>query len=278
MITYIGLGLWSAIFIGMLRNFTCLRNFPISGIICCVLVLGLQEVLSVFTTAADVVRLKSHVYVHILFFAVILILGVCAFPGMSILEMTCGFVLGFDEGMLVSCLGIIFASCVAFFLGRYYLKSHITKYLDQSDKDTLKLFLTSIERKNGIFLLILFRLMFIPFFMKNYGPSVIKTSFLDYFIAVILTTPPYVALFTFMGSQAKSIADLANGTPKAGQHEINWMEVVPVVVSVIAGAVFTTLAYFEFKKLQAGISSSEYSHLTTNEDEESLLTTGLDGK
>jgi uncharacterized membrane protein YdjX (TVP38/TMEM64 family) len=181
--------------------------------------------------------------------------AVFAFPGMSMLELICGFVLGFTEGFIVSLISIVISSVAAFSLGRYFLRDHISAYLDQPD-NTFKIFLKSIEQRNGLLLLILFRLMLIPMFVKNYGPSVIKTDFWTFVVAVIITTPPYVAIFTFLGSHAKSIADIAAGNA-TGDASLGWTQIVPIVVSILAGIVFTTLAYLEFKQIQ-----ERYSTLT----------------
>ena len=207
------------------------------------------------TKAADAARDRSHVLDDLMFISIMTAIGVFGFPGMSMMELTCGFVLGFEEAFFVTLFAVVGSSCLAFFMGRYYLKDAINAYLASSELHTMKLFLKSIEKRNGVVLLILFRLMLIPLFVKNYGPSVIKTDFLHYLIAVLVTTPVYVAVLTYLGSRAKTIAEIATGGATGGSG-ITWVEIVPIVVSLAAGVVFTYLAYLEFKKL-SGVRDEE---------------------
>jgi len=228
----------------------------IIGAIVCLAVFGWQEVAGFLVNVANDARSRSHILDDLLFGFLIATVAILALPGTSMLELICGFVLGFTEGFIVSLISIISSSIIAFLLGRYFLREHISNYLNQtsaSDGDnpsTFKMFLKSIEQRNGIVLLILFRLMFIPMFVKNYGPSVINTSIWHYLIAVLLTSPPYVAIFSFLGSHAKSIADIAAGDNEGGDHLV-WTQIIPIIVSILAAVIFTTLAYLEFRQIQA---------------------------
>lgn len=228
--------------------------------------------------AADDARSRSHILDDLLFGFVIAIVAILALPGTSMLELICGFVLGFTEGFIVSLIAVIISSFVSFLLGRYFLRDHISNYLNQTSASegdspsTFKMFLKSIEQRNGIMLLILFRLMFIPMFVKNYGPSVINTSIWHYLIAVLITSPPYVAIFSFLGSHAKSIADIAAGGGHDNTDHTLWTQVVPIVVSVLAAIIFTTLAYLEFRQLQQQSTNSSSLHepLAVENDEETV--------
>lgn len=226
---------------------------------------GWHEVAGFLVRVANDARSRAHILDDLLFGFVIAIVAILALPGTSMLELICGFVLGFTEGFIVCLISIVLSSIVAFLLGRYFFRDHIASYLNQtssSDGDnpsTFKMFLKSIEQRNGIILLILFRLMFIPMFVKNYGPSVINTSIWHYVIAVMITTPPYVAIFAFLGSHAKSIADIATGGSSAGSNGSHtvWTQIVPIIVSVLAGVIFTTLAYLEFRQIQASVHTDD---------------------
>jgi len=236
----------------------------IPGAIVCLAVFGWQEVASFLVQVANDARSRSHILDDLLFGCLIAIVAILALPGTSMLELICGFVLGFTEGFIVSLVAIIVSSMIAFLLGRYFLREHISNYLNQtsaSDGDnpsTFKMFLKSIEQRNGIVLLILFRLMFIPMFVKNYGPSVINTSIWHYAIAVLITSPPYVAIFSFIGSHAESIADIAAGgsSNNSSDEHLVWTQIIPIIVSVLAAIIFTTLAYLEFRQLQASTANA----------------------
>lgn len=240
---YVFGGVWVSIFVGMFIYL--FLKYLLIGIIVCLCVYGWKEVLSFISAASNAARVRSHFLDDMFFYMLLVLVGTCAFPGMSMIELTCGFVLGFKEGFVVCLLGTVSASVVSFSLGRYYMMDSINEYLNSDGK--FRLYLQSIEQRNGLTLLVLFRLMFIPFFIKNYGPSVIKTTTVSHFLlAVLLTSPPYVALLTFIGSEAKSITDIVAG---GGHAEFRWIDLIPVVVSIIAGALFAWLAYVEFQSL-----------------------------
>ena len=199
---------------------------------------------------ADNARSRSHILDDFLFFGIIMVVGICGLPGMTMIELTCGFVLGFWEAFSLSVVAITCVSLAAFGIGRYFFRDMLKSYLEEdADTSTLKNVLKSIERRNGVGLLVLFRLMFIPLFMKNYAPSVLNTKFSDYLLSVIITTPFYVSILTFLGSHAKTIADIATGKVADPSSSFGWVEIAPIVISVLAGIGFTALAYFEFRKL-----------------------------
>lgn len=210
-------------------------------------------------TFADYIQLHSMILADALFFVLIVSVALFAFPGMSMLELTCGFVLGFRQGFFVCTLALIAGACASFWVGRNYIRDHLVAYMAESEAHTFKLFLRSLERRNGVILLILFRLMFVPLFVKNYGPSILRTSFSHYFAAVVVTTPPFAALFTFLGSHMKDIADITNGGDPANATSLNWMEIVPIVVSIVAGTLFSVLAYLEFVTLKGTEDESKCS-------------------
>ena len=242
------------------------------GGITCLIVFGWKQVLEFLISVANNARERAHILDDLLFFGLILVVGVLAFPGLSMIELACGFVLGFTEAFIVSVIAVTSVSFLAFGLGRYFLRSTIAGYLEDSEMHNLKLFLKSIERRNGIVLLTLFRLMFIPLFVKNYGPAVIKTRFVDYAVAVLITTPLYVAMLTFIGSRAKTIAELAAGKASQDAATLNWMEIVPLVVSIVAGIIFTWLAYVEFKQLtQADAAGADEEPLLAPDSAEEPL-------
>ncbi len=222
--------------------------------------------LTYISNLADSARGRSHILDDLAWFGIIFFIGLFGLPGMSMIELTCGFVLGFVEAFILSLVAVTSVSLVAFWVGRFLFRDMLKSYLEEdSDATTFKKALKSIERRNGIGLLVLFRLMFVPLFVKNYGPSVINTKFSDYSIAVVVTTPLYVGLLTFLGSQAKTIADIATGKVTDPSSGFTWIEIAPLVVSILAGIAFTVLAYVEFKKLTAEDGES------TTEEEASLM-------
>jgi uncharacterized membrane protein YdjX (TVP38/TMEM64 family) len=238
------------------------------GIITCLLVYGWKDVLVHLSEVSDHARERAHILDDVLFFCLILVVGLCAFPGMSMLQLTCGFILGFTESFIVSVVATIVVSCLAFALGRYFLQDLLRDYLEENDLSTVRKILRSVERQNGIFLQVLFRLMFVPLFVKNYGPSVINTTFLDFSIAVVVTTPIYVGIFTFLGSHAKTLADIATGKVSDDSFSgLGWMELLPLILSLVAGAAFTLLAYFEFRRItkeEAALLAEEQDRLVSS--------------
>jgi len=228
------------------------------AIITCIFVYGWKDVLMYISKVADNARGRSHILDDLLFFGIIVVVGICGLPGMTMIELTCGFVLGFLESFILSTIAITAVSLAAFGIGRYLFRDILKTYLEEdSDTTTFKNVLKSIERRNGIGLLVLFRLMFVPLFIKNYAPAVINTKFSDFSIAVLITTPFYVSILTFMGSHAKTIADIATGKVAGPESSFGWVEIAPIAISIVAGLGFTTLAYFEFRKLTQENSSSQ---------------------
>ena len=249
-LTVTGILLWSA---------------AVVGAITCILVFGWREVLSYISNVADQARSRSHILDDVLFAGLIALVGLFGLPGMTMIELMCGFVLGFLESFILSVVTVIIVSFIAFGIGRYFFRDILKSYVEEEpDTATAKQILKAIERRNGVGLLILFRLLFIPFFIKNYGPSVIETKFVDFAISVIVTTPMYVVILTFLGSHAKTIADIATGKVTDSSSGFGWVEIVPIAVSILAGISFTALAYIEFRKQAARVDDQVATDETTN--------------
>ena len=243
--------LWGTILLGM-------GSFRISqvsslAIIACLSIFGWKSVLNALVNVAESARNRGHVLDDILFFVIIVSASICGLPGMSMIEIACGFILGFWEAFLVNFISLVVGGSAAFLLGRKYFKTMINQYLESSDLRTMKLFLKSLEQRSGIILLVLFRLMLIPLFVKNYGPSVIHVQFSDYLVAVLVTTPFFVAMLSFIGSRAQTIADIAS---RSSLDSIPWYEYGVLAISIIASLIFTWMAYREFVKL-SGMKEEE---------------------
>ena len=182
---------------------------------------------------------------YILFISVLICVPLIAAPGLTVIEIAAGFVLGWGEGFGIVLVGTVSGSLVCFQVGRKFLRERIREYFDKNTKFRIILKLIQNNENKKLFILILFRLLFIPLFIKNYGPAILDIDLYTFFLAVIITTPPFAALLTFIGSKAKDIASIV------GTGKFEAWELIPVVVSVSAFLVFSFFIFREWKKLEA---------------------------
>lgn len=192
---------------------------------------------------------KEHPYESIAVLIVIYILMILFILPITVLHLMIAFAYckvydDFWLGFLMSSL-IIFVACmlgavIALFLGRWLFADYIRKKLDKSKSPKVKKWrvIDSIFVTNGIMLVALLRLMFIPFGLVSYMLGVTSVAFWDYLIgttAIIIK----IMLIVLVGC---TIWQASEEAKKSGQDEgTSSNEIIILVVEILATIIITTV-------------------------------------
>jgi len=145
--------------------------------------------------------------------AVYVVATVLFVPG-SILTLGCGFLWGVPIGIVTISIGSTLGAAAAFLLGRTLLRDVIAAKVAQNQKFAA---IDAAVGEQGFKIVLLTRLSPIfPFNLLNYAFGVTKVSFRDYLLASWIGMLPGTAMYVYLGSALKSLAELSTGQLEGG--------------------------------------------------------------
>ena len=171
-------------------------------------------------------------------FLALYIAGVILMLPAMIMAMAAGAIFGILGGSILAWIGSCTGQVIAFIIGRYLLRAIVISTLHTQFPKW-----TAIDRAmvtDGWKLVILLRLSPIaPWNILNYALSVTAVPLMAYTVASSLAILPYLVLFVYLGSMARSLADIFTGT--AGKLDTSTTIIMGVVsCTAMVGIVWYT--------------------------------------
>jgi uncharacterized membrane protein YdjX (TVP38/TMEM64 family) len=172
-------------------------------------------------------------------FALSYIVACLAFLPGSPLTLAGGFMFGLTRGIVAASIGSTLGAAATFAVSRWFGR----KWLEQ--KLPIHPRFSAIDRAigdQGFKIVLLFRLcLLFPYAMTSYMFGLTRISPGKYILGTMLGRLPGIVVWSYLGSNAKSLADLATGKIEAGIGEqiLLWiglaaMAVVAVMLTMIA--------------------------------------------
>jgi uncharacterized membrane protein YdjX (TVP38/TMEM64 family) len=145
--------------------------------------------------------------------AVYVVATVLFVPG-SILTLGAGFLWGVPIGIVTISVGSTLGAAAAFGLGRTLLRDVIAAKVAKNEKFRL---IDAAVGEQGFKIVLLTRLSPVfPFNLLNYSFGLTRVSFRDYILASWIGMLPGTAMYVYIGSALKSLADLSTGNYDGG--------------------------------------------------------------
>ncbi len=168
-----------------------------------------------------------------LFVAAYVLATVLAVPG-TILALAAGFLFGVPLGVPLVSAGSVLGAAAAFLVGRFVLRAWVARRIAGLPRFEA---LDAATHADGFAIVLLTRLSpLFPFNLLNYGFALTAVRFRDYVLASFIGMLPATVLHVYIGSLAKSVADLA-----VGDLDTGWTARVLLVVGLLATATVTVL-------------------------------------
>jgi uncharacterized membrane protein YdjX (TVP38/TMEM64 family) len=134
-------------------------------------------------------------------------------PG-SLLTLGAGAIFGLGWGYLAVSVGSVLGASLAFVLGRTIGRGWIEGKVVRNERFRA---IDEAVGREGFKIVLLTRLSPVfPFNLLNYAYGVTRVSFRDYFLASWLGMIPGTLMYVYLGSAAKSMAELATGNVRGG--------------------------------------------------------------
>lgn len=187
-----------------------------------------------------------------------------------VMAMASGAIFGFFAGALLSWIGSSTGQVVAFIIGRYLLRDVVLSYLTAQFPKW-----TAVDRAlvtDGWKLVTLLRLSPIaPWNILNYALSVTSVPFPAYTIASSVAITPYLFLFVYFGSMARSLADIFTGA--AGLDTTS-----TIIMGIVSGTAMVGIVWYTTHISRKAVNSALREHgeglppeLTADDDVVTLL-------
>ncbi|GMI46239.1 hypothetical protein TrCOL_g283 [Triparma columacea] len=159
---------------------------------------------------------------------------------------------GIVVNILACWVGTTAGGCVAFLLGRYYLRKTVKGYI-RKNKMRIVRAVDIAMKKEGTKMAILLRLVpYIPWNVFNYVAGVTGMRFYSFVVGSIGGLP-WTTVCTFIGSGLSDLDEAANGTSGGGGKERN----IILVAGLVSTVVTTVAVNFYAKKALAEIELEE---------------------
>lgn len=149
----------------------------------------------------------------VLLAAVYVLSAVLLVPG-SLVTLLAGFLFGVAQGTVTVWLGSLAGASTAFWLGRGVAQNWVRQKFAGSPRFQA---IDAAVNRQGFKIVLLIRLSpLFPYAFTNYALSLTKIRFRDFFLASSIGMLPGAVLYTYIGSTAESITELASGRYQEG--------------------------------------------------------------
>lgn len=169
--------------------------------------------------------------------------------------MTAGLVFGMRWGAVLNFASITSAAVVSVCLGRWALQEPIRRMLERSDQPRIRRMMMVLEdRDSSLKFQVLFRFLFIPMFLRNYGPAALRIPLWK----LCLGTLPHSAwisfLFASLGATFKDAAELIKNGHEVSFEDMRWQQGILLLVSI---AVMVALSWYALRKYNEALDCDE---------------------
>lgn len=139
--------------------------------------------------------------------------AVLVIPG-TILTLAAGLVFGIPVGVMLVSVGSLTGASAAFLVGRFLARDWVTQRIESLPSFRA---LDKATQHKGFIIVLLTRLSpLFPFNLLNYAFGLTAVRFRDYVLASWIGMAPAIVLYVYIGSAAKSLADLTGDGIESG--------------------------------------------------------------
>jgi hypothetical protein len=152
-------------------------------------------------------------------------------PAMCMLS---GLVFGLPAGLALNFVVVVGGAVFSIVLGRSFLQAPIRGYFASGDFPWVQRWMRALERDDdSLMFQVLFRFLFIPFFVRNYAPAILKVP-LWRPVAATLPHSAWVSfLFASFGASFAGPAQLLKEGKSIDFHSPHWQQIIALWVSFL---------------------------------------------
>lgn len=174
---------------------------------------------------------------------------VCMLPMWPPMSVAAGLMFGFVYGTILNFYSVFGASVISIALGRSILQEPVRRWLHDGDFKMVNKMLKALEEsEESLKFMILFRFLYIPLFVRNYGPSTLRISFWKLAVSCIPHSIWVAIVFCSLGLSLKDASELVQHGEDFSLSDMRWQNLAVFVVSAIMSALLSYFAYNWYKE------------------------------
>jgi len=243
---------------------SCLVVCGIALVVCmCGPKLVIQRVLQVLVL--DHPQLRHAIAI----FALLVVSITLGIPIILLLLPIPALMFGFWLGWVISFASLMVAALLSYLIGKRIGQQAIRHLLKKNQcQGSLQCLRVLEDEQDTMKFLILFRFLFIPMLVRNYGPAILHVSLAKLIVSGIPHSLWSSFVFSFGGSTFKDSAALLREGQDVPGGFMQWQQIVCLAVSVLAACFLAQIAWSTYMREAAG---AQPNILVSPGDERSLL-------
>lgn len=183
----------------------------------------------------------------------IAILMVVPVPIALIVLVIPGIVYGFWMGYLIVFVSLLIGVTIAYIIGQSLLQEQFRRFLKQGKYERTQRALKILETdEESFFLLVVYRFLCMPFFMRNYGPTILDIPLWK----LVLSSIPHhlwvAFVFTSFGVLFKDTADVLRKDGATGFTNLTWRQIAPSAAALVGSVLASFLGYRIYQRAEGG--------------------------
>lgn len=163
--------------------------------------------------------------------------------------MAAGLIFGLFWGAALNFCSILGAAMCSIVIGRFLLREPVRRWLDEGEYPSMRKLMHVLEdEESSLKFQMLFRFLFLPMFVRNYGPSTLHVPLWKLFIACIPHSIWISFLFASLGATFTDAAALIRDRKDPSFKDMKWQQLAIFCVSftvAIGLAIYAQRKYME---------------------------------
>lgn len=176
-------------------------------------------------------------------------------PVYTPLAMASGLVFGWLWGSVLNFIATMAAAILSIYLGRRWLQEPVREWLTNGDYPTLRRVMLVLEdSQEALKYQILFRFLYIPMAIRNYGPATLDIPESTLILGCVPHSLWISVMFSSVGASFKDVADVVESGHSLAFKDMRWQQYLVVFVSVL---MTVALSWYAHQKYQDHVSKEE---------------------
>lgn len=253
------------------NNEVTTTKFSLIGVITCfttlLLVILFKDYFISILVYLDTIS-KNYILVNILLFILFMLVSLPFIWGYSLCLLTVSYIYDFYYGFILSVLYSSIGVVISFYVCRYFIANRCNKFAAVNIRNKyLDAIISCIEGKNGFKIILLSRIIPLPFGLTNLVYSLTKINFLNYIFATVIGLVPTQLLTCYIGAKLKSINDVITYSNKTAQKAY-YIFAIQIIISFVLMYFLIKMAKLELNKHIINSNTSSISEsITDNEND-----------
>jgi len=173
-----------------------------------------------------------------------------------------GLIFGLVWGSILNCIAILLAAWVSLWLGRVLFREPVRRMIiDGNYSQVRRIMLVLEDSDSSLQFLILFRFLWIPMGIRNYGPATLDVDWWKLALACIPHSIWISIMFASLGASFKDLADLLRDDKEFSLKSLKWQQLLLFAGS---GSVSIILCFYAQRKYSEHLEREQQRFATTS--------------